>query len=84
MEELKIAEMNQRHQAERKLASIKLCHQFATCHKGSEKGEDGATKPGEKMEDLPWESMKEINDCSSKQLKAHLSCLHSTRLVLPC
>ena len=63
MEELKIAEMNQRHQAERKLASIQLRHQFATCHKWSVKGEDGATEPGEKMEDLPWESMKEINDC---------------------
>lgn len=62
MEELKITEMNQRCHAERKLASIELRHQFATCHKGSEKGEDGATEPREKMEDLPWESMKEKID----------------------
>ena len=62
IEELKIAEMNQRRQAERKLASIELRHQFATCHKGSERGEDGATEPGEKVEDLPWANMKEKID----------------------
>lgn len=59
MEELKIPEMNQHRRVERKLASIELHHQFAAFHKGSEKGEDEATKPGEKVEDLPWESMKE-------------------------
>ena len=62
MEELKIAEMNQRRRAEWKLASIELYHQFATFHKESEKGEDEATEPGEKVEDLPWESMKEKID----------------------
>jgi len=67
MEELKIAEM------ERKLASIKLAHQFATCHKGMEKGEDEATEPGEKVEDLRWESMKEKIDhllCTTEETPA--------------
>ena len=62
MEELKIPEMNQHRRVERKLASIELHHQFAAFHKGLEKGEDEATKPGEKVEDPPWESMKEKID----------------------